>query len=96
MKGFGIVALLVLATGCATTRVVILDTGQGAPIVYTPIESEPVEISEEEFKHAVTQLVLDMELNVALNESERDDSRSWLASTGGIVDGAQGRGAPVV
>ncbi|MBZ4419446.1 AHH domain-containing protein [Myxococcus sp. RHSTA-1-4] len=91
MRVCGIVALLMLATGCATTRVVNLDTGQGAPIVYTPIESDPVEISEEEFKNAVTQLVLDMELNVALNEFERGDSRSLLASAGGIVDGAQGR-----
>lgn len=91
MKVCGIIALLMLATGCATTRVVSLDTGQGAPIVYTPIESDPVEINEEEFKRAVTQFVLDMELNVALNESERDDSRSLLVSAEGIVDGAQGR-----
>jgi len=94
MRIFGIVALLVLATGCATTRVVHLDTGKGAPIVYTPVESEPVEISEEEFKNAVTQLLIDMELNVALNEAERGDSPSLLASVGGIVDDAQSRTVP--
>ena len=94
MRVCGIVALLVLAAGCATTRVVKLNTGQGAPIVYTPVESDPVEISEEEFKSVVTQLVLDLKLNVALNEAERDDGRSLLASAGGIVDGAQGRTVP--
>lgn len=90
----GIVVLLLIASGCATTRVVNLDTGQGPPIIYTPIESDPVEISEEAFKSAVTQLVLDLKLNVALNESERDDPRSFLASKEGIVDGAQGRTVP--
>ena len=35
-----IVALLVLASGCATTRVVNLETGQGTPIVYKPVDTE--------------------------------------------------------
>ncbi len=73
------VALLFFAAGCATTRVVHLDTGQGAPIVYTPVESEPVEIGEEAFKRAVTQLMLDMQLDVALEEAEVDERRSLLA-----------------
>ena len=60
-------------------------------MTYVPVESEPVEVSEEEFKNAVMQLVLDMELSVTLNESERDDSRTLLASAQGTVDGAQGR-----
>ncbi|ATB41060.1 lipoprotein [Cystobacter fuscus] len=94
MRVCGIVALLMLATGCATTRVVNLDTGQGAPIVYTPVDSDPVEIGEKEFKNAVTQLVLDLKLNVALNEAEKDERRSLLASAEGIVDGAQGRTVP--
>jgi len=94
MRICGIVALLMVAAGCATTRVVNLDTGKGAPIVYTPVETEPVEISEEEFKNAVTQLVLDLKLNVALNDAERDEGRSLLASSGMIVDGAQGRTVP--
>jgi hypothetical protein len=94
MRVCGIVALLMLAAGCATTRVVNLDTGQGAPIAYTPVETAPVEISEKELKNAVTQLVLDLKLNVALNEAERDEGRSLLASSRGIVDGAQGRTVP--
>ncbi|NMO16616.1 hypothetical protein HPC49_21620 [Pyxidicoccus fallax] len=94
MRVCEVVALLLLATGCSTTRVVHLDTGQGAPIVYKPVESDPVEISEEEFKSAVTQLVLDMQLNVALNEAERNEERSLLASSGGYVDGARGRNTP--
>jgi hypothetical protein len=91
MRACGIVVLLMLTAGCTTTRVVHLDTGQGTPILYTPVESDPVEVSEEEFRNAVTQLVLDLELNVALNESQRDDSRSLLASSQGMVDGARGR-----
>ncbi|WP_223755776.1 hypothetical protein [Myxococcus sp. RHSTA-1-4] len=35
-----------------------------------------------------------MQLNVALNEAERDEGRSLLASSGGYVDGAQGRNTP--
>jgi hypothetical protein len=77
--------LLLLATGCATTRVVHLDTGAGAPIVYTPVERTPVEIGEAEFKRAVTRLMLDMKLDVA------DGRRSLLASSVGLVDGARGR-----
>jgi hypothetical protein len=91
---FGIVALLLLASGCATTRLVNLDTGQGDLIVYRPIESEPIEIDEEEFKDAVTNLVLGMKLSVGLEAPPKDDRRSLLASADGIVDGAQGRNVP--
>lgn len=94
MRMLGFVLLLMLATGCATTRVVHLDAGQGTAIAFTPVESEPVEIGEEEFKAAVTQLVLDLKLNVALNETEREEGRSLLAATGSLVDGAQGRNTP--
>ncbi|MFP2929076.1 AHH domain-containing protein [Pyxidicoccus sp. 3LG] len=94
MRVCGMVVLLMLAAGCATARVVYLDTGQGASIVYTPVESEPVEIGEDAFKRAVTRLVLDMRLDVALNEAEQHDRRSLLASAGGVVDVAQGRTVP--
>ena len=94
MRFRALAALLMLATGCATARVVHLDTGMGAPIVYAPTESAPVEIGEEAFKSALIRLVLDMKLNVALNEVEQDGRRSLLASAGGLVDGARGRTVP--
>ncbi|RKH32798.1 hypothetical protein D7Y13_07510 [Corallococcus praedator] len=90
MKVWRIAALLLLMTGCATARVVNLDTGQGKPIVYTPVETAPVKIDEEAFKDAVTRLILDMKLEVALPEAAQE-GRSLLASTGGIVEGARGR-----
>ncbi len=50
--------LLWLTTGCTTARVVRLDTGQGAPIVLTPRIGafEPVELEEDEFQEAVSEL----------------------------------------
>jgi hypothetical protein len=89
-----IVALLVLASGCATTRVVNLETGQGTPIVYKPVDTEPIKIDEAEFKNVVARLVLDMNLNVGLGAFPQDDRLSLLASAGGRVDGAQGRTMP--
>ncbi|WP_164020261.1 AHH domain-containing protein [Pyxidicoccus trucidator] len=94
MRICGIVALLTLAAGCVTTRVVHLDTGQGTLVVHTPVESAPVEIDEDAFKSAVAQLVLDLKLDVALKEVGEQDRRSLLASAGGIVDGTQGRTVP--
>lgn len=94
MRALGIAALLLLASGCASTRVVHLNTGGGEPIAFTPVESDPVEIGKDEFKRAVAQLVLDMRLDVAFREVEEDGRRSLLASSEGFVDGAQGRSAP--
>ncbi|HEX8825807.1 MAG TPA: hypothetical protein VF794_38205 [Archangium sp.] len=50
--------LLFLATGCATARVVRLDTGRSEPIVLTPRtdEAEPVELERDEFQEAVSEL----------------------------------------
>ncbi|QDE82840.1 AHH domain-containing protein [Myxococcus xanthus] len=94
MRALGIAALLLLASGCASTRVVHLHTGGGDPITFTPVESDPVEIGKDEFKRAVAQLVLDMRLDVAFREVEEDGRRSLLASSEGLVDGAQGRSVP--
>ncbi|NOK12757.1 AHH domain-containing protein [Corallococcus exercitus] len=88
MRLWAMAMLLWLAAGCATTRVVNLDTGRGRPIAYAPVETEPVRIDEEAFKDAVTRLVLELKLDVAVRE---DGQRSLLASMGGIVAGAQGR-----
>ncbi|WIG98320.1 AHH domain-containing protein [Myxococcus sp. SDU36] len=94
MRALGIAALLLFASGCASTRVVHLNTGRGEPIAFTPVESDPVEIGSDEFKRAVAQLVLDMRLDVAFREVEEDGRRSLLASSGGLVDGAQARSVP--
>lgn len=94
MKACGIVALLLLASGCATTRVVTLDTGLGPPIVYRPAETAPVEIDEEAFKHAIVRLVLDMKLSIGLDAPLSEGRASLLASADGVVDGVQGRGVP--
>ncbi|NOK17773.1 AHH domain-containing protein [Corallococcus carmarthensis] len=88
MKLWAMAVLLCLTAGCATTRVVNLDTGRGRSIAYTPVETKPVRIDEEAFKNAVAQLVLELKLDVAFRE---DGRRSLLASAGGIVAGAQGR-----
>ncbi|WP_164012365.1 AHH domain-containing protein [Pyxidicoccus trucidator] len=49
--------LLLLGTGCATSRVVHLDTGEGRPFVFTPrTDVEPVVLSGREFEQAVRQL----------------------------------------
>jgi hypothetical protein len=54
------VALLLLAvvTGCASGRVVRLETGRGPPIVLTPDsgDAESVEVERREFKEAVSRL----------------------------------------
>jgi hypothetical protein len=60
MKPQGVVALLLvsLVTGCASARVVRLETGQGKPIVFTPrtSEFEPVALEQEEFQEALAEL----------------------------------------
>jgi hypothetical protein len=50
--------LLALVTGCASGRVVRLETGRGPPVVFTPrtSEVEPVELDGSEFKRAVSQV----------------------------------------
>nr|AYM52977.1 lipoprotein [Myxococcus fulvus] len=50
--------LLVGLTGCASGRVVRLETGQGPPVVFTPHggDAGPVELERREFKEAVARL----------------------------------------
>ena len=54
--------LLAVVTGCASGRVVRLETGQGPPIVLTPPNGEagPVEVERREFKQAVARLAQSM------------------------------------
>ncbi|MDC0708107.1 AHH domain-containing protein [Stigmatella sp. ncwal1] len=55
---WGTVVLWVLmGTGCATSRVVRLDTGEGRPLVYTPrTDAEPVRLGSGEFQEAVQKM----------------------------------------
>jgi uncharacterized protein YciI len=50
--------LVALVTGCASARVVRLETGRGEPIVFTPRAEaiRPVELEEEEFREGLTAL----------------------------------------
>jgi hypothetical protein len=91
MKIHAVVALMLLAVGCATTRVVNLNTGQGPPTVYHPVETRPVEISEAEFRRAVAQFVLDVKWDVMRELPVQSERLSLLASAGGVVDGVRGR-----
>ncbi|WP_426754990.1 hypothetical protein [Myxococcus sp. Y35] len=79
--------------GCATPRVVRLDTGQGEPIVYAPPKNaKPVEIDDDAFRKVMTRLVLDMRFAVHAPEAERPRVR--LASWGSESQKAeQGYGA---
>jgi hypothetical protein len=83
---------LLLAAGCATTRVVHIDVGKGQRVAHESVEVEPVEVREAEFKAGLTQLVLDMRMDVAFRESDEADQRGWvrsrtlLASSKGLAD----------
>ncbi|MCP3099863.1 AHH domain-containing protein [Myxococcus sp. K15C18031901] len=92
MRLMGVAALwCALATGCATTRVVNLEVGQGQRRAFTPVESEPVEVDEDDFKAAVTRLVLDLRLDVTSKDEAQDGRYSLLASSGQLVDGVKGQ-----
>jgi hypothetical protein len=67
------VLLVALSTGCATPRVVRLDTGQGAPLEYRPPTStQSVRVDAEAFEEALTQWVLNVPLAL------RSPQRGWL------------------
>ncbi len=58
-----VVVMVALSTGCATLRVVRLDTGEGAPLEYRPPTSTTsVRVGPEAFEEALTQLVLNVPL----------------------------------
>ncbi|MCP3059261.1 hypothetical protein LXT21_10795 [Myxococcus sp. K38C18041901] len=69
-----------LVIGCATPRVVRLDTGEGEPIVYAPPRSvTPIAIDEQSFEKALLGLILEMRFSVASDEVKRPRIRwaSW-------------------
>ncbi|MGE6756782.1 AHH domain-containing protein [Corallococcus interemptor] len=93
MKLAGVVTLLLLlATGCATRRVVHIDTGSGQRVVHEPVEAAPVQVGEDAFRSALTRLILDMRMDVAFRETEAADAQGWvrsrtlLASSEGLAD----------
>jgi hypothetical protein len=70
------VLFLVLSSACSTTRVVHLDTGQGAPLEYRPSTSnESVQVNADAFEEALTRLVLQVPLPV------RASQQGWLMLT---------------
>jgi hypothetical protein len=66
------VLLLALLNACASTRVVRLDTGHGAPLEYRPPTSKSVKVDAEAFEEALTQLVLEAPLTL------RPPQQGWL------------------
>lgn len=96
MRMCGAVVLMLLASGCTATRVVHLNTGQGEPITYRPVDTAPIQMNELEFEAAVAQLVLDMRLNVGLGAPARKGPLTLLASAGtvDIPGGAQDLAVP--
>ncbi len=64
--------LLALSTGCATPRVVRLDTGEGAPLEYRPPTSNrSVGVDEDEFEETLTRLVLETPLSLRPSQQAR-------------------------
>ncbi|MET0400773.1 MAG: hypothetical protein ABW123_00165, partial [Cystobacter sp.] len=86
---FSWLAVVLLVTGCVSRPVVRLDTGQGRPIIYSPPSSEPppVEIRQEEFLEALTELALHMRMTVSLPSREgRVVLTTWDPSGGAAKD----------
>ncbi|MDC0714204.1 AHH domain-containing protein [Stigmatella sp. ncwal1] len=96
MRLLGVFASLLLIGGCATTRVVHVDVGDGRQVVHESLEVGPVRVSEDEFKAALTHLILDVRMDVAFRETDAADQRGWirsrtlLASSRGIADSGSG------
>lgn len=87
MRWGGLLLLGYLVVGCATTRVVRLDTGEGPPILYSPPGNvDPVEIDEGDFQKVMAQLVLGMRFSLHTEEVERPRVRlaSWVTEGTGL------------
>ncbi|MCP3104934.1 hypothetical protein LZ198_39320 [Myxococcus sp. K15C18031901] len=78
----GVVLVGFLVAGCATPRLVRLDTGAGAPIVYRPAaRAAPITIDEEAFRRAMTRLVLDVRFSVRAERTARPRVRLAAVSS---------------
>jgi hypothetical protein len=91
-----VAVLLLSVSGCAVTRVVQIDAGNGERVIHRSVDVDPVEVSEAEFRSAFTRLLLDMRMDVAFREAEAADARGWgrartlLASSKGLADSGSG------
>lgn len=53
------------SAGCASTRVVLLDTGHGSPLAYAPTSwGSSVKVDEDAFEEALAKLVLELPLSI--------------------------------
>lgn len=80
LRWAGVLLLGTVLAGCATSRVVYLDTGQGKPIVYSPPASvDTIEVDADAFQQVMTRLVLDMRFSLQPEEETRMRARlaSW-------------------
>lgn len=89
-RGLCILVLVPLLSGCASTRVVRLNTGHGPPLEHSPrASSESVEVDAEDFEKALAQLALYVPLSLRAS-----DSGWWVrASTRGSLMDRTMRGA---
>lgn len=84
--------MLLFVGGCATARVVHLDVGDGRQVVHASVDVDPVQVGEDAFKSALTQLILTLRMDVAFRETDAADPRGWarartlLASSKGLAD----------
>ena len=78
-SGLGLLLVVPWLAGCVSGPQVRLDTGQGPPLVYRPPADQPppVELRQEEFVSALTELVLRTPLSLA---PPRHEGRVLLAS----------------
>ena len=65
-SGLGLLLVVPWLASCVSRPPIRLDTGQGAPLVYTPAANQPppVEIRQDELVSALTDLVLHLPLAV--------------------------------
>ncbi|WP_434223583.1 SitA5 family polymorphic toxin [Myxococcus faecalis] len=78
------VLLACLSFGCATSRVVRLDTGEGEPLLYAPPERvSPIDVDPGDFQRAMTRLVLEMRFSVRPEEASRSrlQRATWAAES---------------
>ncbi|MCK8501617.1 AHH domain-containing protein [Myxococcus fulvus] len=96
MRWVWVVSLLLMAGGCATSRAVHVDVGGGRQVVHDSRDVAPIEVSEAEFKSALSRLILDLRMDVAFREADAADERGWvrsrtlLATSKGLADAGTG------